>query len=177
MSIDDTTSKRGYTSHSNQKALAGTTRTAEPQAEPLKPAVPIRKSITPDHLISLEDGRSYKSLKRHLLTKHGLTPAQYREKWGLPNDYPMMAPYYAKTRSERPRPLAWVRAAASRPRLQPRAAAGPPPDAPGPNGLDGFRDRRSPPPHLPLMSTVRPKAGFGFPSPRSNAWVPQASAR
>jgi predicted transcriptional regulator len=67
--------------------------------EPLKPPVSIKKSITPDYLISLEDGRQYKSLKRHLSGK-GLTPAQYREKWGLPRDYPMVAPAYAAQRSE-----------------------------------------------------------------------------
>ena len=63
------------------------------------PAIPIKKSITPDFLISLEDGKRYKSLKRHL-TGRGLTPAQYREKWGLPADYPMVAPNYAARRSE-----------------------------------------------------------------------------
>jgi predicted transcriptional regulator len=71
------------------------------QAEPEKrqPPVPIKKSITPDFLISMEDGRRYKSMKRHL-TGRGLTPEQYREKWGLPRDYPMVAPNYAKQRSE-----------------------------------------------------------------------------
>ena len=68
--------------------------------KPLVPAVPIKKSITPDYLISLEDGRRYKSLKRHLRTSYGMTPDQYRAKWGLPADYPMVAPNYAKTRSE-----------------------------------------------------------------------------
>jgi predicted transcriptional regulator len=67
--------------------------------EPLKPPVAIKKSITPDYLISLEDGRQYKSLKRHLAGR-GLTPEQYREKWGLPRDYPMVAPSYAAQRSE-----------------------------------------------------------------------------
>ncbi|HZA91960.1 MAG TPA: MucR family transcriptional regulator, partial [Gemmatimonadales bacterium] len=70
----------------------------QPKAE-LQPPVPIKKSITPDFLISLEDGKRYKSLKRHL-TGRGLTPEQYREKWGLPRDYPMVAPNYAKQRSE-----------------------------------------------------------------------------
>jgi predicted transcriptional regulator len=72
-------------------------------AEPVKellPAVPIKKSITPDFLISLEDGKRYKSLKRHLRTSYGITPDQYRAKWGLPSDYPMVAPNYARTRSE-----------------------------------------------------------------------------
>ena len=70
-----------------------------PEAEKPIPRVPIRKSITPDYLISLEDGKPYKSLKRHL-TGRGLTPAEYRTKWGLPPDYPMVAPNYAKQRSE-----------------------------------------------------------------------------
>ena len=64
-----------------------------------KPAVPIKKSVTPDYLVSLEDGARYKSLKRRLATKYGLTPQQYREKWGLPLNYPMVAPNYAAARS------------------------------------------------------------------------------
>jgi predicted transcriptional regulator len=64
------------------------------------PAVSIRKSVTPDFLISLEDGKKYKSLKRHLSAQYGMSPADYREKWGLPPDYPMVAPNYAKRRSE-----------------------------------------------------------------------------
>jgi predicted transcriptional regulator len=68
--------------------------------EELHPAVPIKKSITPDFLISLEDGKRYKSLKRHLRTSYNLTPDQYRAKWGLPADYPMVAPNYAKARSQ-----------------------------------------------------------------------------
>lgn len=75
---------------------------AEPKpAEPARPtpAVPIKKSISPDYIISLEDGRPYKSLKRHL-SGRGLTPERYREKWGLSPDYPMVAPNYAKQRSE-----------------------------------------------------------------------------
>jgi predicted transcriptional regulator len=70
------------------------------QTEPApKPPVPIRKSITPDHLISLEDGKPYRSLTRHL-AKRGLTPEAYRAKWGLPPSYPMVAPNYSKRRSE-----------------------------------------------------------------------------
>lgn len=75
---------------------------AQPKsAEPARPvpAVPIKKSISPDYIISLEDGRRYKSLKRHL-SGRGLTPERYREKWGLTPDYPMVAPNYAKQRSE-----------------------------------------------------------------------------
>ncbi|ACL63299.1 MucR family transcriptional regulator [Methylobacterium nodulans] len=72
-----------------------------PAAEPekLTPPVPIKKTAMPDYLISLEDGKPYKSLKRHLTTR-GLTPDQYRQKWGLPPDYPMMAANYAAQRSE-----------------------------------------------------------------------------
>lgn len=64
-----------------------------------EPAVTIKKSITPDYIICLEDGKKFKSLKRHLRTKYSQTPDQYREKWGLPYDYPMVAPNYAKERS------------------------------------------------------------------------------
>ena len=70
-----------------------------PEAEKPVPAVPIKKSVTPDYLISLEDGRRYKSLRRHLGGR-GLSPDQYRAKWGLSPDYPMVAPNYAKQRSE-----------------------------------------------------------------------------
>ena len=73
---------------------------AEQPAEPLKPAVSIRKSITPDYIVCLEDGKKFKSLKRHLRTHYDLTPEQYREKWGLPADYPMVAPSYAEARSK-----------------------------------------------------------------------------
>lgn len=66
----------------------------------LRPAVSIKKSITPDFLICLEDGRKFKSLKRHLNTHYGLSPQQYREKWNLPADYPMVAPNYAAARSK-----------------------------------------------------------------------------
>ena len=71
---------------------------AEPAPE-LKPAVPIRKSVTDDFLICLEDGKRFKSLRRHLSTTYGLTPEAYREKWGLAKDYPMVAPSYAAVRS------------------------------------------------------------------------------
>ena len=72
---------------------------AEPVAEPLKPAVPVKKSVTPEFIICLEDGKKFKSLKRHLRTQYNLTPEQYREKWSLPADYPMVAPNYATARS------------------------------------------------------------------------------
>jgi predicted transcriptional regulator len=66
----------------------------------LKPAVSIRKSITDDHIVCLEDGKKFKSLKRHLRTRYDMSPEEYREKWGLPADYPMVAPNYARQRSE-----------------------------------------------------------------------------
>jgi predicted transcriptional regulator len=69
-------------------------------AEPLKPAVPVKKSITNDYIVCLEDGKKFKSLKRHLRTQYSMTPEQYREKWGLPPDYPMVAPNYAAARSQ-----------------------------------------------------------------------------
>jgi predicted transcriptional regulator len=68
-------------------------------AEPLKPAVPVKRSVTPDYIVCLEDGQKFKSLKRHLRTRYGITPDQYREKWSLPQDYPMVAPNYAAARS------------------------------------------------------------------------------
>jgi predicted transcriptional regulator len=73
---------------------------AEPAAEPAKPAVPVRKSITPEYLICLEDGKKLKMLKRHLRSTYNLTPDEYRSKWGLALDYPMVAPNYAAQRSE-----------------------------------------------------------------------------
>jgi predicted transcriptional regulator len=73
---------------------------AEPPPEPLKPAVPVRKSVTPDYLICLEDGKKLKMLKRHLRSTYNMTPDEYRAKWSLPPDYPMVAPKYAEQRSE-----------------------------------------------------------------------------
>jgi predicted transcriptional regulator len=72
---------------------------ADAKAEPLKPAVPIRKSITPDYLICLEDGKKLKMLKRHLRSTYNMTPDEYRAKWSLSADYPMVAPNYAEQRS------------------------------------------------------------------------------
>ncbi len=83
------------------RALAGiATGNETVEATPKEPAVPIRRSITPDHLVCLEDGRKFKSLKRHLRTKYNMSPEDYRAKWGLAKDYPMVAPNYAKARSE-----------------------------------------------------------------------------
>lgn len=72
----------------------------EAQAEPPRPAVPIKKSVTPEYIVCLEDGKKLKMLKRHLRSTYGMTPEEYRVKWGLPQDYPMVAPNYAAQRSE-----------------------------------------------------------------------------
>ncbi len=82
------------------KSLAGLTSGAvQETVAPLKPAVPVRKSVHDDYIICLEDGKKFKTLKRHLSVHYGLTPAEYRDKWGLPHDYPMVAPGYAAARS------------------------------------------------------------------------------
>ncbi|ALN71214.1 MULTISPECIES: MucR family transcriptional regulator [unclassified Aureimonas] len=76
------------------------TEAAQAEAAPLVPAVSIKKSVTPDYIVCLEDGKQFKSLKRHLMTHYDLTPEAYRQKWGLPADYPMVAANYAAKRSE-----------------------------------------------------------------------------
>jgi len=82
-------------------ALSGVNGAPEPvQVAPKEPAVPVKRSIQQDFLVCLEDGRKFKSLKRHLRTKYNLSPEDYRAKWNLPKDYPMVAPNYAKARSE-----------------------------------------------------------------------------
>jgi predicted transcriptional regulator len=73
---------------------------AMPSAEPVKPAVPVKRSLNADYIVCLEDGKKFKSLKRHLRTRYNMTPEQYREKWNLPADYPMVAPNYAVARSQ-----------------------------------------------------------------------------
>lgn len=91
-------------------------------AEPLVPAVAIKKSVTPDYLICLEDGLKFKSLKRHLGSKYGMSPAEYRVKWGLPVDYPMVAPAYAEARSQIAKTRGLGRKAATAPARARRAA-------------------------------------------------------
>ncbi len=81
---------------------AGDGNAAAPRPQP---AVQIKKSVTPDYIVCLEDGRKLKMLKRHLKTAYNMTPEQYRERWGLPHDYPMVAPNYAKQRSQLARDL------------------------------------------------------------------------
>jgi len=85
--------------HAALVRIHGPEAMAEPAVEPQRPAVPIKKSVTDDFIICLEDGKKFKSLKRHLRTHYDLSPEEYREKWGLPADYPMVAPNYAEARS------------------------------------------------------------------------------
>jgi len=80
---------------------------------PLKPAVSIRRSVAPDYIICLEDGKKLKMLKRHLRTAYGLSPDEYRVKWGLPTDYPMVAPNYSKQRSAFAKKIGLGRSAAA----------------------------------------------------------------
>ncbi len=83
------------------KALSQTLdENAQAEQEKLKPAVPIRRSVQPDYIVCLEDGKKFKALKRHLRNSFDMSPEEYRAKWGLPADYPMVAPNYAKVRSE-----------------------------------------------------------------------------
>ena len=72
----------------------------QPAREEVRPAVPVKRSVTPEYIVCLEDGKKFKSLKRHLRTHYDLSPEEYREKWGLPHDYPMVAPNYAEKRRE-----------------------------------------------------------------------------
>jgi len=87
-----------HTVYNSLRSLDG--QVAEPAPEALKPAVPVRKSITPEYLICLEDGKKLKMLKRHLRSTYNLSPDEYRAKWGLGSDYPMVAPNYAQQRSD-----------------------------------------------------------------------------
>ena len=73
---------------------------AEALSEAPKPAIAVKKSVTPEYIVCLEDGKKFKSLKRHLRTQYNMSPEDYREKWGLPADYPMVAPNYAQARSQ-----------------------------------------------------------------------------
>jgi predicted transcriptional regulator len=80
------------------KGLPALAETAEPESR--APAVPVKRSVTNEFIICLEDGKKFKSLKRHLRTRYNMTPEEYRAKWGLPHDYPMVAPNYAQARSD-----------------------------------------------------------------------------
>jgi predicted transcriptional regulator len=145
------------------QALSGVSSGAPaPAAEPAKPAVPVKKSITPDYLISLEDGKKYKSLKRHLRTKYNMTPDEYRSKWGLPKDYPMVAPNYAKARSEMARSMGLGQGGRGR---KPAAAAAAPKTAKAP---------KAPKPAKAAKAAAPAKRGPG--RPKKNAAAPAAAA-
>ena len=107
----------------------------EPPA-PLTPAVPVKKSVTADYLISLEDGRKYKSLKRHLNTR-GMSPEEYRAKWGLPKDYPMVAANYSAQRSSLAKTLGLGRGGRTAQAAEEVEPAAPPPAAPAPKATRG----------------------------------------
>lgn len=102
--------------------------------QPPTPAVPVRKSVTPDYIVCLEDGKKFKSLKRHLRTRYDMTPDQYRARWGLPADYPMVAPNYAAARSE----LAKSMGLGAQ-----RRKSSPPPKAPEPAPAKARRSRKA----------------------------------
>ena len=85
--------------HNVHSALTSLGQPVVEEVKHQEPAVPLKKSVTPDYIICLEDGKKFKSLKRHLRTKFEMSPDQYRAKWGLPSDYPMVAPSYAAARS------------------------------------------------------------------------------
>jgi predicted transcriptional regulator len=89
---------------------------AAPAGDPPKPVVAVKRSVTDDYIICLEDGKKFKSLKRHLRTSYGLSPEQYRSKWSLPADYPMVAPNYAAQRSKLAKAIGLGRTSAPRKR-------------------------------------------------------------
>ncbi|MGK9232208.1 MucR family transcriptional regulator [Inquilinus limosus] len=104
-------------------ALSALGKPVEPVQVRPEPAVPIRKSVTPDYLVCLEDGKKLKMLKRHLQSAYNMTPDQYRERWGLPADYPMVAPNYASQRSALAKTIGLgTRRAAAAPAPQPEPA-------------------------------------------------------
>ncbi|WP_019906141.1 MucR family transcriptional regulator [Methylobacterium sp. 77] len=104
---------------------------APAKVEPLTPAVSIKRSITPDFVICLEDGKKFKSLKRHLRTRYSMTPEEYRAKWNLPSDYPMVAPNYAAARSELAKNMGLGQ---QRRKTRAKAPAAEAPAAPAPRG-------------------------------------------
>ena len=113
---------------------------SEPEPEPREPAVSVKKSVQPDYLVCLEDGKKFKSLKRHLRTDHNVTPEEYRARWGLPRDYPMVAPNYAASRSELAKKLGLGRGRQG----SGAAAAAPAPEPAAPAPKRGGRRARTP---------------------------------
>jgi predicted transcriptional regulator len=120
------------------KALTGCLETAPAAAPAPVPAVPVKKSVFPDYIICLEDGEKLKMLRRHLATSHNMTPEQYRERWGLPANYPMVAPNYADHRSSLAKQIGLGRRSkgipAPAPAPAPQTAAKPPRKAGGRKG-------------------------------------------
>ncbi len=110
------------------QALA-TVGQAAPEPEKLQPAVPVKRSVFPDYIVCLEDGKKLKMLKRHLQSAYNMTPDAYRERWGLPPDYPMVAPNYAERRSALARQIGLGRKDGGRPPAEEEAA--PEPARPG----------------------------------------------
>lgn len=113
-------------------ALGGILNGSKPEAvkEPPQPKVPVKKSVTNEYIVCLEDGKRFKSLKRHLHSEHGLSPQEYREKWGLAKDYPMVAPAYADARSNLAKTMGLGRKAGPAPgaaEVEPEAAEEPAP--------------------------------------------------
>jgi predicted transcriptional regulator len=106
-----------------QALMTAAAGAAEAPKEELKPAVPIRRSVTPDYIICLEDGKKFKSLKRHLRTQFDMSPEEYRKKWGLQADYPMVAPNYAAARSALAKSMGLGRKAAGTAKRRGRKAA------------------------------------------------------
>ena len=104
------------------RTLTGVGSRPAPEPERPQPAVPIKKSITPAYLICLEDGKKLKMLRRHLMTHYGMTPDDYRAKWGLPADYPMVAPAYAETRRELAKKIGLGRKPGAKRGRKPKAA-------------------------------------------------------
>src|SRR5690242_19369967 len=98
------------------QTVAGVNGGSGPVGEPPKPVVSVKRSVTDDYIVCLEDGKKFKSLKRHLRTSYGLSPEQYRAKWGLPADYPMVAPNYAAQRSKLAKAIGLGRSSAPRKR-------------------------------------------------------------
>jgi len=98
------------------QTVAGVNGGSAHVGEPLKPVVSVKRSVTDDYIVCLEDGKKFKSLKRHLRTSYGLSPEQYRAKWGLPADYPMVAPNYAAQRSKLAKAIGLGRSSAPRKR-------------------------------------------------------------
>ena len=109
--------------HNVHSALTSLGQPVVEEVKNQEPAVSVKKSVTPDYIICLEDGKKFKSLKRHLRTHFNLTPEQYREKWGLPADYPMVAPNYAEKRRALAKKIGLGRAPGSGRKRSPKTSA------------------------------------------------------